>query len=52
MREVGLIIKFKRKYVITTKSNNVAENVLNREFKADKAKVRVYGQDNAVRERE
>ena len=39
MREVGLITKFKRKYVITTKSkhsNGIAENVLNREFKADK----------------
>ena len=40
MREVGLITKFKRKYVITTKSkhsNSIAENVLNREFKAETA---------------
>jgi transposase InsO family protein len=39
MREAGLRTKFKRKFVITTKSNHthgVAENVLNREFKAEK----------------
>jgi putative transposase len=39
MREAGLITKFKRKYVTTTKSNHshsIAENILNREFQADK----------------
>lgn len=39
MRKIGLITKFKRKYVTTTKSNHshsIAENILNREFKADK----------------
>jgi putative transposase len=39
MRHAGLRTKFKRKYVTTTKSNHthgVAENVLNRDFKADK----------------
>lgn len=39
MREAGLQTKYKKKYVITTKSkhsSNLAENVLNREFKAEK----------------
>ena len=39
MRQAGLRTKFKRKYVTTTKSDhthNIAENVLNREFKAEK----------------
>ncbi len=39
MREAGLVTKFKRKYVITTKSNHshsIAENILNREFQAAK----------------
>jgi putative transposase len=37
MRQAGLITKFKRKFVVTTKSNhgnNIADNVLNREFEA------------------
>jgi putative transposase len=39
MREAGLTTKFKRKFVVTTKSNhgnNIVNNVLNREFEADK----------------
>lgn len=39
MRAAGLQTKFKRKYVIITKSNHshsIAQNVLNREFAAEK----------------
>ena len=39
MREAGLRTKYKKKFVVTTKSknsSNVADNVLNREFKAEK----------------